>query len=51
MQLAHPEVAQPKLEAIRPQVYHCSFSEPCSEQNEIELAYNDATVQHISYNA
>ena len=31
MQLAHPEVAQLKLGALRPQVCHCSFSEPRSE--------------------
>ena len=28
LQLAHPVVAQPKLEALRPQVCHCSFAEP-----------------------
>ena len=28
LQLAHPEVAQRKLGALRPQVCHCSFAEP-----------------------
>ena len=31
MQLAHPEVAQPKMVALRPQVCHCSFSERALE--------------------
>ena len=46
MQLAHPEVAQLKLGALRPQVCHCSFSrhrsEPMSrtgsgEKNELSI--------------
>ena len=28
LQLAYPEVAQPKMGALQPQVCYCSFTEP-----------------------
>ena len=47
LQLAHPDIAQPKLGALRPQVCHGSFAEPERAPSIEKRSLGRATVTQI----